>query len=59
MLKIETKEGRVIVSGTSAFSQSHQLASLIEELKKAQNKMIEEQEKKALSSDNFYELWES
>lgn len=58
MLKIEINEGRVTVSGNSTFSQTHQLTNLIEELKKAQNKMIQEQEKKALA-DNFYELWES
>ena len=58
MLKIQNQDGKVVVSGTSTFIESHQLAALIEELKKAQDKMIKEQEKKALT-DNFYELWES
>jgi len=58
MLKIQNTDGKVIVSGTSTFLESHQLTNLIEELKKAHDKMIREQEKKAMS-DNFYELWES
>ena len=58
MLKIEITEGRVVVSGTSIFTQPHAISNLIEELQKAQQKLIEEQEKQG-AADNFYELWES
>ena len=58
MLKIETNnEGRVTISGTSIFTHPHMLAAFIEQLKQIQNKMIAEQEKKAMS-DNFYELFQ-
>lgn len=57
MLKIEVTQDKVVVSGTSVYRQPHTLDSLIDELKKAQQKLIEEQEKTALDSDHFYEMW--